>query len=212
MNIKITGKDLKATPAIKEYVEKKAERLIKYFGQEISLTVTIKCEGNEQIADIFVNANSDTYKAVTSHRDLYAAIDKDIDILEGQIRKVKTKKDKQNKEDSIRQKEIVSQNEEKTQIENEVVKTIYYEAKPMTIEDAKLVLQEKIQNNFYTFLNAETNKVNVIYKLKDSKNYGIVEPEQKKGRNTIPAFLCIRKLVLKKTKIILLPKFKIILQ
>ena len=177
MNIKITGKDLKVTQAIKEYVEKKAERLVKYFGEEISITLTIKCEGNEQIADIFVNVNSEIYKAVTSHRDLYAAIDKDIDILEGQIRKVKTKKEKQNKEDSIRQKEILSQNKEKTQIENEIIKTIYYEAKPMTVEDAKLVLQEKIQNNFYTFLNADTNKVNVIYKLKDSKNYGIVEPE-----------------------------------
>ena len=30
MNIKITGKDLKATEAIKEYVEKKCERLQKY--------------------------------------------------------------------------------------------------------------------------------------------------------------------------------------
>ena len=32
MNIKITGKDLKATDAIKDYVEKKVEKLVKYFG------------------------------------------------------------------------------------------------------------------------------------------------------------------------------------
>ena len=31
--------------------------------------------------------------------------------------------------------------------------------------------------NFYTFINIDSNKVNVIFKLKDSKNYGIVEPE-----------------------------------
>ena len=47
----------------------------------------------------------------------------------------------------------------------------------MSIEHAKLVLQEKPQNIFYTFVNVDTNKVNVIFKLKDSKNYGIVEPE-----------------------------------
>ena len=46
------------------------------------------------IAELLLLANGDTYKAVTSHKDLYAAIDKDIDILEGQIRKTKTKKDK----------------------------------------------------------------------------------------------------------------------
>ena len=49
--------------------------------------------------------------------------------------------------------------------------------KPMTAEDAKLRLQEKPVNQFYTFINLDTNKVNVIYRLKDGKNYGIVEPE-----------------------------------
>ncbi len=177
MNIKITGKDLKATEAIKEYAEKKLERLIKYFGEEFDVTITIKSEGNENIADIFVNANGEIYKAVTAHKDLYASIDKDIDILEGQIRKTKTKKEKQNKEDSIKQKELLNMQGNAHEPEGEIIKTLYYEAKPMSIEDAKLVLQEKPQNTFYTFINVDTNKVNVIFKLKDSKNYGIVEPE-----------------------------------
>jgi hypothetical protein len=30
---------------------------------------------------------------------------------------------------------------------------------------------------FLTFVNADTNKVNVIFKLKDGVNFGIVEPE-----------------------------------
>lgn len=177
MNIKLTGKDLKATDAIKDYVEKKVERLVKYFGEDFEVNATIKCEKNEQIADIMVNADSDTYKAVTSHRDLYAAIDKDIDILEGQIRKIKTKKEKQNKEDSIKQKEMMNMAGSTHEVENEVIKTIYYEAKPMSVEDAILKLQEKPQDIFYTFINVDTNKVNVVFKLKNSKNYGIVEPE-----------------------------------
>jgi len=46
MNIKITGKELKATEAIKNYVETKAERIKKYFDSEdIDLYVTIKKEG-----------------------------------------------------------------------------------------------------------------------------------------------------------------------
>ena len=44
MDIKITGKDLKATEAIKDYIEKKVERLVKYFGEDFSVTATIKCE------------------------------------------------------------------------------------------------------------------------------------------------------------------------
>lgn len=176
MNIKITGKDLKTTDAIREYVEKKLERIQKYF-EEFDVTVTIKTEGTEQIAEMHLNANQDIYRAVSDTKDLYASIDKDIDILEGQIRKMKTKRDKQNKEDSIKQRELVNGMQSKVEIENEVIKTMYYEAKPMSIEDAKLKLQERPQNIFYTFINIDTNKVNVIFKLKDSRNYGVVEPE-----------------------------------
>ena len=52
-----------------------------------------------------------------------------------------------------------------------------YEIKPITPEDAVLKLQEKPTHNFLTFINVETGKVNVIHKLKDGKNYGLIEPE-----------------------------------
>ena len=162
MNITITGKEIKATDAIKEYIEKKAERLVKYFGDEIDANVTIKTEGSEQVAQMDVKIGTDRFRAVTAHKDLYASIDKDIDILEGQIRKMKTKKDKQNMTESIRGKEELRQEEEK-EIEGEILKTLYYDIKPLTPEDAKLKLEEKPQDRFLTFINIETGKVNVIY-------------------------------------------------
>ena len=63
-----------------------------------------------------------------------------------------------------------------TEIEDEILKTSYYETKPMAPEDAKIKLEET-KNLFYTFVNIETNKVNVLFKLKDGKNYGLIEPE-----------------------------------
>lgn len=175
MNIKITGKDLKATDSIKSYIESKAERLQKTLGEEFDVIATIKTEGNEQIAEMQVNCIGDSFRAVTAHRDLYASIDKDIDILEGQIRKMKTKKDKQNMTESIRMKEVAKAEEHP--IEDEIIKTLYYEIKPMGAEDAKMLLEEKPQNKFLTFVNIDTGKVNVIYRLKDSKNFGLIEPE-----------------------------------
>ena len=172
MNVKVTGKDMKATDAIIEYAEKKLERIDKYFeNEEVNATVTIKAEKNSQVAEIQVNARYTMFRAVTEHADLYAAIDKDIDILEGQIRKAKTKRDRMNRDDSIKAKETMFREEAKP-IENEILKTLYYEIKPMAPEDAKLKLQEKSGNNFYTFINIDTGKVNVIFKLKDSNNYG----------------------------------------
>ena len=177
MDIKVTGKDVKVTDAIKDYADKKLERIEKYFeGENINAIVTIRAEKNSQVAEIQINARSDMFRAVTEHTDLYAAIDKDIDILEGQIRKYKTKKDKMNRDNSLKVKESVF-TEEIRPIEDEILKTLYYEIKPMAPEDAKLKLQERTGNNFYTFINIDTGKVNVIFRLKDSKNYGLVEPE-----------------------------------
>lgn len=177
MNIKITGKELKATESIKDYVERKSERLEKYFGEDFDVTATIKTEGNEQVAELHVVANGEVYRAVTAHKDLYASIDKDIDILEGQIRKMKTKKDKQNMTDSIRLKEEMNNLRHTEEVEDEIIKTIYYNIKPMAPEDAKLELEGKPHNNFLVFINIDTGKVNVIYRLKDNKNFGLVEPE-----------------------------------
>ena len=175
MNIKIVGKDLKATEAIKEYVGKKLERIEKYFDGDVDVQVTIKVEKNVQIAEMHVSVKGDTYRAVTEHADLYASIDKDIDILEGQIRKAKTKKEKSNKEDSLKQR-IMESTAPTVKIEDEILKISYYEIKPMTPEDAKLKLQER-KDRFMPFVNIETGKVNVIFRLKDEKNYGLLEPE-----------------------------------
>ena len=174
MKIKITGKELKITEALNDYVEKKLDRIDKYF-ENAEADVTLRTEKNEQIAEICVLANGERFRAEDEDKDLYASIDKDIDILEGQIRKSKTKKEKMMKDGSIRNMEV--QNDAITEIANEIIKTSYYEIKPMTPEDAVLKLQERPSHNFYTFINIETGKVNVIHKLKDGKNYGLIEPE-----------------------------------
>ena len=177
MNIIITGKDLKATDAIKDYVKKKLERIEKYFeGEEIKVQVKIKSEKGSQIAEMQVNVKTYSIRAVTETKDLYASIDKDIDILEGQIRKIKTKKEKMNKDESIRLKES-NLSDGISVVEKEVIKTLYYDIKPLSVEDAKLKLEEKPGNIFLTFINVDTGKVNVLFKLKDSDNYGVVEPE-----------------------------------
>lgn len=174
MNVTILGKDIPATEAIKEYVEKKLERLVKYFGEEFDVSVTLRTERNEQIAEMTVKTSTVTFRAVTAHNDLYASIDKDIDIVEGQVRKMKTKKDRANKEDSIKNLPV---DFKETETEGEIIKTVYYDLKPITPEDAILKLQEKPTDRFITFINSETNKVNVLFKMKDNKNFGIVEPD-----------------------------------
>ena len=146
------------------------ERVAKYF-DDAEADVMLKIEKNVQIAEIKVSANGEMFRAITEDKDLYASIDKDIDILEGQIRKAKTKKDKMMRDASLKALDVEAPVHEVT---DEILKTEYYEIKPMTPEDAKLKLQERPSQMFLAFVNVETSKVNVIHKLKDGKNYGLI--------------------------------------
>ena len=161
MEIKVLGKEIKVTEAINEYVERKLDRIEKYFE---------KAE-----AEVTILANGENYRAEAEEKDLYASIDKVIDILEGQIRKTKTKKEKMMREGSLKDMNQIAT--EKHEIKNEILKYGYYEIKPLAPEDAMLELQGRPTHNFMPFINIENNKVCVIYKLKDGKNYGIIEPE-----------------------------------
>ena len=177
MNINVTGKDFELTDAIKSYINEKIGKLSKYIGDDFEATATLKMDGNKQVAEIRVSVSSQLYKAVTASKDLYSSVDKDIEILEGQIRKTKAKKEKQNKADSIKFSE--EQKIDSSDLsEGEIIKSIYYSIKPLTEEDAMLILKSDIKNKFLPFINVTTNKVNVVYKLKDGKNFGILEPEE----------------------------------
>ena len=145
MEIKVLGKEIKVTEAINDYVEKKLDRIDKYF-EDAEADVTLKTEKNEQTAEICIIANGEKYRAVTEDKDLYASIDKVIDILEGQIRKTKTKKEKMMREGSL--KDMNQTATEKHEIKNEILKYGYYEIKPLAPEDAMLELQETYCDSF----------------------------------------------------------------
>ncbi|MEI3400911.1 MAG: ribosome-associated translation inhibitor RaiA [Clostridia bacterium] len=130
MQIKITGKELKVTEAINDYVERKMERIAKYF-EDADADITIRVEKTAQIAEMKISANGEMFRAVTEDKDLYASIDKDIDILEGQIRKAKTKKEKMMKDSSLK---ALGVEEKVHEVTDEILKTEYYEIKPMTPE------------------------------------------------------------------------------
>ena len=176
MKIRITGKNIEVTGAIKEYAEKKLKRMDKYFENEENATVTISTEKTDQVVEVQVNSGADIYRAEAKEADLYAAFDKAIDILEGQVRKTKAKNDKKMKSESLKDKNFESV-EHETEVTGEIVKNNYYSVRPISVEDAKLKLESNPKSQFYTFVNIDTNEVNVIFKTKDGKNFGLVEAE-----------------------------------
>ncbi len=96
MNLTISGHHLEVTPAIREYVQNKLERVQRHFDQVIDISVILTVDNltekeKRQKAEINLRVSGKTVFAESSSQDLYAAIDTLIDKLDRQVMKHKTK-------------------------------------------------------------------------------------------------------------------------
>ena len=96
MNILITGHHIDLTPAIREYVETKLERVISHFDQVIDVAVILGVEApaekdKRQRAEANLRIKGDVVHAECYAENLYAAIDMMMDKLDRQVQKIKGK-------------------------------------------------------------------------------------------------------------------------
>lgn len=171
------GKNMDVTDALRDVTEKKMGKLDKYFDKDIRGNVTFSSEKNRKIIEVTINLPGTIIRAEESSDDMYASIDKAVDILERQIRKYKTRLQKRYKNTETIRFENVAPLEQKTKEEDEpkLVRTKRFFLKPMTSEEAVLQM-ELLGHNFFVFMDGDTGSVNVVYKRKDN-NYGLIEPE-----------------------------------
>ena len=92
MRIETFGKDVEVTPALKEYVETKLQRLGKHFDQHCEVRVTLSLQKNEHHVEASANLPGQTLHAEASGQTMYAAIDILADKLDRLVIKHKEKK------------------------------------------------------------------------------------------------------------------------
>ncbi|MCA7974067.1 ribosome-associated translation inhibitor RaiA [Burkholderia sp. AU39826] len=88
MNLKISGHHLDVTPALREYVTTKLERVLRHFEQVIDATVLLSVDNHKQInrrAEISLHVKGRDIFVESVNDDLYAAIDLLIDKLDRQV-------------------------------------------------------------------------------------------------------------------------------
>lgn len=176
MKYNIRGDKLEVTDAIGNYVESKLDRLNKYFKQDnILANVLLKVRGNDQIIEVTIPTDKFILRSEEADKDLYAAIDLVTDKLERQIRKNKTRLNKQNIDNKYKEINFdfeVEDTEESS--ENEViVKRKKLEMKPMDEEEAILEMN-LLGHEFFVYKDMHTDAINILYKRKDG-NYGLIE-------------------------------------
>lgn len=174
MNITVYGKNIQLTDALKEVATKKISRLDKFFTKDIEAKIVLSVERTRQKVEVTIPFNGRILRVEEASEDMYSSIDDAVESLEKQIRKHKTKlEDRKHSSESIKFENVEPLEEEEEDFK--VVKTKRFAIKPMSIEEAVLQM-DLLKHDFFVFLNADTEEVNVVYKRKDA-NYGLIEPE-----------------------------------
>ncbi|NMG15534.1 ribosome hibernation-promoting factor, HPF/YfiA family [Aromatoleum bremense] len=91
MNLNITGHHVEVSPAIREYVTNKLDRVIRHFDNVTSVGVILSVEKLKQKAEVTLHVRGKDIYVESDDVDLYAAIDSMVDKLDRQVMKYKQK-------------------------------------------------------------------------------------------------------------------------
>ena len=180
--VRITGRHVQVTEAIRNYAESKLGHLHLDYPRIIEAHVILDVEKYRQFAEIILHcSNHITLEATAETDDMYASIDGAIDKIAQQMRKYKSRimrshRPRRNEVKHFRE-EVLSvpldfEHEEGS--EPQVIQTERYPVKPMLVDEAVLQM-EMSKRQFVVFLNAKSEKINILHRRKDG-SYGLMEP------------------------------------
>ena len=174
MRYTITGRNIEVTSGLRSTIEEKLGKLERYFNPDTEAVVTLSVQKEQHKIEVTIPVKGSIIRAEQSSSDMYVSIDLVEEIIERQIKKYKKKLiDKKQSAQSF--SDLFISEEYNHDDEINIVKTKRFAVKPMDPEEA-CVQMELLGHNFYVFLNADTEEVNVVYKRKGN-TYGLIEPE-----------------------------------
>ena len=172
MKVNIKGKNFNTYKHLQDTMEKKFDKLGKYFSDDITVNVVLSQERGRDKIEATINAKGAVFRGEEVVSDIYEGIDRVVDKLSSQMSRFKGKLQKRyNDNKSVRFEGLPEMEEEVEEVK--IVRTKKFELRPMTVEEAVLEM-EMLQHSFFVFLDMETDSVNVVYRRKDG-NYGVLE-------------------------------------
>lgn len=181
LNVRVSGKNIQVTPALREHAQTKTSRLQRYFddeGKPVNVDVVLATEKERHKAEITMQVGSLLVRGEGTTDDMYASIDAAVDRIGRQVRKYKTRINRKLQEGpKIGQvmPSAATQETEQTPETPRVVRVKRFAFKPMDVEEAILQM-ELLGHDFFVFTDADSDEINVLYRRRDG-NYGLIGPE-----------------------------------
>jgi len=183
MDIKITAKNIKLTPAIKEFINTRVGKIENFMDNIVSAQVLISVEKkiNQKAEIILYTGAKTTINASAVETNLYKAIDAAAAKAEAQAKKLKNKaKARKVSKKSVKTADVSPFAEPVLLPQNDVKFSVIkqVEVSPMNPEDAAYEM-ERLGYSFWMFLDEDSKQINLIFKRLDG-TYGLIKPIRKK--------------------------------
>jgi len=179
MKLQIIAKnDVGVSETIQEYAEKKIGKLSRYLPTIGEGRVEIsqegaKLPGQRFTVQVTLDSKGTIIRAQEKAEDVRTAIDKVVDALTRRIERYKGRLYDKGRGISLTRQE--AKEEMEIEAPKKVVKSKRFLVKPMP-EGEAINQMELLGHDFFLFINAETEKLNLLYR-RENGNYGLIEPE-----------------------------------
>ena len=194
MRTSVKGKNIDVPEPVRQYAERKMRRLERLLDDRTDAVIELSSEqhrstADSQVAEVTLTVDGQVLRSHAAGPTHQASLDIVIDRIERQAVDAREKPRSRVRPEGARARRIAGE-EPETVAESDaprsrIVKTKRLAIEPMFEEDA-LERMEELGHLFFVFVNAESEKLCVLYK-RPSGDYGLIEPviggEYTPGRN-----------------------------
>ncbi len=191
----VKGKNAEIPDHVREYVERKIKRIDRLLDDQTDATVELwsehhKSAADSHLAEVTLVIHGQVLRSRAAGTTYEAAIDEVIDKVERQA--VDHKEKPRLRARPEEEKQILrrlADGSEGPRRETRIVKIKRFAIEPMFEEDAVAAMEE-LGHQFFVFVNAETERVAILYR-RDDGDYGLIEPvvggDYTQGRSHAPS-------------------------
>ncbi len=181
--VEIQTVNIRLTEKIKEHVNKKAGNLDHYLPAidearvQLSHYKAARDVKDRNVAEIMVYGKGVTLRSEVRADEVLSAFDAAFDNMQRQIERHKGKH-YHGRGDGRSAAEVAEEiiDEDTGQLSPLFAKRKKFTMYPMTEDEALIQMRDLGHDNFFVFYNAETGKMNVLYRRRNG-SYGLIEPE-----------------------------------
>ncbi len=174
MKVIMTGRQMNVYDSTKDMAAKKLAKFDKFFDDSAEMTVSFSRRHDCEMVEITIRTAGLLFRAEEGSESFASAIDSAVEALERQIRKNKTRLEKQVRSEGLK---IADADFADLDEEPEFrIRTKTFSVKPMSVEEAILQMN-LLGHSFFVFSDAVTGETCVVYKRKDG-DYGLILPTE----------------------------------